>query len=470
MGEKGKVKPPDLPKGAPPELKDFLACKRLTVELDLATLDWLPAPPGVPKELAPSVTVEPGTTPNTATASVGWGFISLSLPVSLSSDGQLNVDTTQLPNIEKLKDNIDNWVKKFNDSLKANGKRLSGFTINGTKLTFTKAAIAATGTAATPQTPAQPPPPTTPTTPTTPGTTTPSDGSSAPGKGCLIGVLAMVLVGALGAGIYFVTTDDDNKATAPAASDAPAVASTSSTSASTTSTSSTTSSTAAVAVAEDCRNLDFMVNWSTVGANPGCTWMGPIEPCDPSRLPCGVGATSPFFVVDQRTVIDHGGGPVDPLTGLQGPSAAGHAVFIGAGPDEGVMRISSLCDGQLITGQIPYVPGTVGLVMHSLFHFGPCTTDSLEFQSGSDVVDLFPALADPTFTVGPNEVPPEIFDPSVFDPLATDPRWGDSTATFLSTMSESTFDCITAQIERLAYRSVGCANGQRVWRYRAEFP
>lgn len=461
MGEpKGKVKPPNLPDGAPQELKDFVACKRLTVEIDLATLGWLPTPPGVPKELAPSVTAEPGATPNTATVSVGWGFVSISLPVSVGSDGQLNVDTGNLPDIENLKTNIDNWVKKFNDSLKGNGKRLSGFTINGTKITLTKAAIAAT----TPQTPAPPPPPTTP-----PGETTPADGKSAPGKGCLLGVLGLAFAGALGVGAFFLAKDDDdNKTSAPPVSDQPAAATTSSTS-STSSTTTTTTTTAPASQLQDCGNLEFGVNWSTVGEDQGCTWMGPIVPCDPARLPCATNVTFPFVVVDPRTIILHDGGPVDPLTGLQGPSSAGHLVFIGSGPD-GVLTFSSMCGGQLITGQTPYSPGQTGIVSHSLFNFGPCTANSLQFDGGGTMIDLFPALADPAFTVGPNEVPPESFEPAGWRSLSEDSRWGDYSATVLNTLSDSTLDCVAAQIERMPYRSIGCGSAPRMWTYRAVLP
>ena len=465
MGEpKGKAKPPDLPDGAPQELKDFIACKRLTVELDLATIGWLPAPPGVPKELAPSVTAEAGATPNTATVSVGWGFLSITLPVSIGSDGQLNVDTAKLPDIENLKSNVDKWVKKFNDSLKGNGKRLSGFTINGTKIAFTKVAIAATGTATTPQTPLPPATktPPTPPPPSTPGATASTDGTSSTGKGCLLGVLGMVLVGVVGAGIYFVTKDDDKKTASPPVTVEPVAATTSTT------TTSTTPTTAAVSV-PDCANLDFVVSWAMAETNQSCNWLAAIDPCNPTRLRCGSGVTSPFFVVDPRTIILHDGGPVDPLTQLQGPSSAGHSVFIGSGP-AGVLTFSSICGDQLITGQTPYRPGSTGIVSHSLFDFGPCTANSLQFEGGGSTIDLFPALVDPAFTVGPDEVPPESFDPVTFGLVSDDPQWGDSTATFLSTMSDSPYDCVAAFIERAPYRSVGCAGARRVWKYHAVLP
>lgn len=133
-------KAPKLPKGAPQELKDFVSCKALQVDLQLGEIEWLPKPPvdvDLPK---PTVSAAAGATPNSATVTVTWGFISIELPVSIT-DGQLAVDTTNVSAFPGIGSSIDDWVREFNATMRANGKRLAGFTLNGNQLRLTKAAV-----------------------------------------------------------------------------------------------------------------------------------------------------------------------------------------------------------------------------------------------------------------------------------------------------------------------------------------
>lgn len=140
MGGK-KKRPPRLPANAPQELKDFVACTRMEVDLDPAQPGWLPSPPGLGDAAAPSVTITPNGA-NAVNVSVGWGFISITLPVSIEG-GQLKVDTANLPDLGDMKSNVDKWVTAANDFIRQNGKELSGLELRDGKLHLTKRAVAA---------------------------------------------------------------------------------------------------------------------------------------------------------------------------------------------------------------------------------------------------------------------------------------------------------------------------------------
>ena len=140
MGGK-KKRPPRLPANAPQELKDFVACTRMEVDLDPAQPGWLPSPPGLGDAAAPSVTITPNGA-NAVNVSVGWGFISITLPVSIEG-GQLKVDTANLPDLGDMKTSVDKWVTAANDFIRQNGKELSGLELRDGKLHLTKRAVAA---------------------------------------------------------------------------------------------------------------------------------------------------------------------------------------------------------------------------------------------------------------------------------------------------------------------------------------
>ncbi|MDP1795293.1 MAG: hypothetical protein Q8K63_14240, partial [Acidimicrobiales bacterium] len=198
-----KAKPPKLPDSAPQDLKDFVACARLDLQLDPARTDWLPRPPGVPDAVAPSVTVTPSSTPgatNAVDVAVGWGFVSIHLPVSVV-EGTLRIDTADLPDLGGLKSNIDNWTTSINNWMRANGKELSGLDLRNGKVHLTKRA-----------TTTQPP--------ATGAATTPGQ-SSAPLRRARAAGTAAVLALATGAVAYVVWPDDDDRRAAPLTEFAP---------------------------------------------------------------------------------------------------------------------------------------------------------------------------------------------------------------------------------------------------------
>ena len=51
MGGK-KKRAPRLPASAPQDLRDFVGCLRMDIDLDPARLGWLPRPPGIPDSVA----------------------------------------------------------------------------------------------------------------------------------------------------------------------------------------------------------------------------------------------------------------------------------------------------------------------------------------------------------------------------------------------------------------------------------
>ena len=86
--------------------------------------------------------ITPGTAPNTATISYGP---MVSIPISLSGDGELVADTSGLPDsgpLDFIGDAADDWVAGLNARMKANGKKLSGLSVKGGKLTATKDKLA----------------------------------------------------------------------------------------------------------------------------------------------------------------------------------------------------------------------------------------------------------------------------------------------------------------------------------------
>ena len=76
-----------LPRQAPEALRQFVACTVDRVELDLSEMDWVPRPAGMESVPTPSVSVDDGWTPTSATIKVGYGYLSLELPATIV-DGQ----------------------------------------------------------------------------------------------------------------------------------------------------------------------------------------------------------------------------------------------------------------------------------------------------------------------------------------------------------------------------------------------
>jgi len=363
MGEK-KVKPPKLPADAPKELKDFLACKVMEVELDPAQAGWIPRPELVPEAMAPTVTPT-ATGDNSLSVNVGWGFVSITLPVSLSG-GQLQVDATNMPGQQS----VDEWVKSFNDALKSNKKELSGLELRNGKIHLTKRAIAApveaTESATTPVvppvTPAVTPPSVTPP-PTTDAEPTEETAEANKLKpGCLIGILvALVLI--IGVAVAFVVRDDSKSADSP------------------TTTAGQASTTSAASIDEKliCANPELLQQvLADFGTDNPCE----IDPddfwdaCDESFMPCFNGAL-PLVVLSPAVGVTHDGSVPDVVTGEPGPSQAEHLVQV-VGPladSTATIEVSSHCGNNTLTGQSPLVTTGVTAIRHPLLSFGACRAD-----------------------------------------------------------------------------------------------
>ncbi len=139
MGNGDKPRPARLPNAAPRRLKDFVSCTLSEIVLDSTKVDWMPT--GPLGDFAPSPTVSKGSSPNTAT--LGYG--SLDFPASIGADGQLVVDTSSVPSegiFSFLGDAIQEWVKAFNETMKANEKGLERLEVTGPKITLTKGPVA----------------------------------------------------------------------------------------------------------------------------------------------------------------------------------------------------------------------------------------------------------------------------------------------------------------------------------------
>lgn len=398
MGESkpAPVRPPKLPDAAPQDLRDFVSCKRLDVVLRLDQLGWLPRPPLIPESMKPTVTLTPGSTPNSAEASIGWDILSLTLPVSIGN-GQLHVDTTNVPDLEGMRSGIDTWVKRFNDSLAANGKRLDGLQIKGQEVRLTKAVVAAPpgGTAIAPPTPgtAQPPKPTPPPSVPQSPAPTPSDGAK-PGNGCIAGLLGSVLVIGLAVGAFFVFGDDDTpdatpvtdqisqpaaapSATQPTPSDPPTPIASDPPA---TDPSDTACGTTVERVV-GYTNLELAEICLLITEEKGCLETGPDECEEPE----------PMAVFGGDVGITHDGSVPDAVTGQPGPSQAEFQLFV-ITQVLGSMRIASNCSGTLLTGESPVEPGTVTIVRHPFRQFGPCTVDEVTFTTEAGAYSYPPSL------------------------------------------------------------------------------
>jgi hypothetical protein len=199
-----------MPKSAPADMKEFVACKRMTVVIDLNRLNWVPTQGTGFGEIR----VESGATPNTGTVILdGPMGADVELGASIV-DGMLMLDTSGIPGLfAPIRRRIDGWVKALNDTMKRNSKQLEGFSKRGSKITLTKINVVVpppksetgTGTSGVPVTPPAAEPPAEP-------TDEPAEDSSGPGWGCMSLIGAGVLVlGGIGAYFGFRGGDDEDK-------------------------------------------------------------------------------------------------------------------------------------------------------------------------------------------------------------------------------------------------------------------
>jgi len=387
MGDK-KAGPPKLPGKAPKDLKDFVGCKRLTVELDLTANDWLPSVPvfGKPKVTATA------TGADKADLTIGGEYVKFKLPVSVSS-GQLKVDTSEVPDLGGMKSGVDNWVKQLNDSMKDNSKELEHIEVKNGKVVLTKKVVAAaapvkdgaTTTPATPEGKKDPP------------KDAPKGGLKLGPAKVAVGVTAIAL---LGVGAVVLTRDDDGGTTdavQPVDSPAPG----------------DEDGNAGGGVTNNTDGLDDVLCGAgpgTVFAPGGVVWGPGIDaPCSgvPPAWPVLSPQPGPPFevMVDPVVAISHDGSVPDVITGMTGPSQASYRVFV-ALPHDGMVRVAAECGGQELTGESAVAADGPTTVAHPLFEYGPCSVTELTVTD--DVLREMWRVADPVppFEVGPDPVDP----------------------------------------------------------------
>lgn len=143
MGDKKgkKGKPPELPKGTPADIRDFVDCKANTLELKPGKQAWMPKPQGIGEFMPdPEATFEAGAQPGTINIKLTLGA-TMTVPASVKG-GKLELDTSGIP-IPGLGAKTKEWVDKLNESFEANGKKLGTPELKDGKISLTKEALAA---------------------------------------------------------------------------------------------------------------------------------------------------------------------------------------------------------------------------------------------------------------------------------------------------------------------------------------
>ena len=149
MGEPTK---PTIPDDAPQDVKDFFDCKGDKLVWKKGKVGWL----GLPVD--PDVSFEHGKAKDSIDITITFGKpplgVSFTLNASVNSDGELTVDSTNLPDLSSVSDKLpgkndfDNSIKNINAWFKKNGKKLKGATLKKGEVTLEKTTT--TGTYAPP--------------------------------------------------------------------------------------------------------------------------------------------------------------------------------------------------------------------------------------------------------------------------------------------------------------------------------
>ncbi len=443
MGDK-KAEPPKLPKKAPKELKEFVACKRMKYELDPTASDWI----DIPVIGAPKVTLaSPGADKVDVTLSKFDGYVKYKIPASVSG-GQLKVDSTELPETGGVKKGLDDWVKQLNDSIKANGKELEHLEIKDGKLVVTKKVLGAAAPAKDGAT----------TTPTPTPAPDPKKGGikSGPAK-VAIGVGAVLL---LGAGAFALTRDDDSPTSAVSPVDSPAPSDDGVSSGDGGAVGNTTPASTSICGSAWTPNVAAGTAVWTSGINDPCTSVG-------STWPMIAAPGAPFQIaVDPTVAISHDGSVADVVTGRMGPSQATYQFFISMDND-GTVRITTDCGGEKLTGESPVVPNGPTTVSHPLFQYGPCTVDELIVTPDAEAeARMWKALFDMAYEV--TSTPVAQSDAARSFPLAAIPE---SSYATLSALANTWLEpgCIAASEPSVVVVDDGsCATSHGgVWSYTA---
>jgi hypothetical protein len=217
MGDK-KKKAPELIEGAPVELTDFVDCKATTYSVKNGKLGWVPG--------GPKLEIKAGAKPGTFEISLSIMGVGVTLPATVSKGGNLNVDTSKLPDLSTFIEGlspkvIDKWVRDLNDWFRQNGMKLGPPTVKDGVTTLTKVEIPG---AAKPEQPKDgggkaPDPPKTPEPPKTPDPKAPEPkkaGVKAKAGACL-GATAI----GIGGGLLLSQVAPGNDAAQPAAAGQP---------------------------------------------------------------------------------------------------------------------------------------------------------------------------------------------------------------------------------------------------------
>ncbi len=94
-------------------MRAFVSCELDEIAIDNENLDWVPKGP-----LAEFAPPGPGEGPN----SLAMRYGTLGIPVSATSDGQLDADTSNLPEsgpLSVIAGGIHEWVDAFNKTMNA---------------------------------------------------------------------------------------------------------------------------------------------------------------------------------------------------------------------------------------------------------------------------------------------------------------------------------------------------------------
>lgn len=365
-----------LPREVPEAIREFVRCRRDRLELDPGRLAWLPRPEGVPipEGTEPSVTLEPGEHPGTVNVSVGWGFVSLTLPVSVA-DGRLRIDTSNIP---FLGDDISRWVDDLNADLAANGKRFDEVRLRDGKAHLTKAAVAA-GDRRT----------------SLLGT---------PGRKVAAGVAALTLVG--GATLLATRGGNDGNEQASPSREEPVVQQVQEDEGSGTTGDPLPSCTGEITGADGPGGLPRSPEiWADPAVHGPCEYSDAELALPGGPYPVCEGGCAPVILLGPpRIDIFHDGSVPDALTGETGLSRFGWDVWTNA-PGGTAFRVTTECAGRTVAGQATADPGGLVPGASPLFSYGPCGPSRASVLDESGTFPL-PVPLDPFgFEVGPSEGP-----------------------------------------------------------------
>lgn len=366
--KKGKAKPPQLPKDAPQDVKDFVDCKSDKVTLDPTKKGFLPE---IPVIGAPDVTVAPvAGKPGTAKVTLKkTGLLDTSFTLTVTN-GHLAADTTGVTP-QLVKDAIDRWVKRYNDWLDANNRKLDGLSVDKGTATVTKVPAGAAGGAGG-----------------TGGAGTAGQGGEGKGGGIKKAVGAGTAAVLLGAGTYLgiqvFGSEDGGTGDRPPSSD-----------------------TSAPDAQGDTGS------GSGAGSGAGADGLAPVPyTCDPAAQ-CGTPYNALFQGVGTATT--HDGSPAD-------PDAPSNTRLVGLTTWTGPIGVTADCAFGPTTGQAVPDPEGVFRIDLPLYSYGPCELTDLTLRDDLTFSDAIPFRAlDVLFTWEVQSTPTEV-DPATLQNLADD--WG----------------------------------------------